>query len=369
MKISKDNKDWLVAVLILIISVIIFPFLDLKVFKVFEVLGLEKFGKYSDKTLFDGLDLAAKLAVPIFLFQFKTRQEQLEKQRVDREKEQVKMQFEDNLREESLQKYIDRMSEILINKTSRDELFTIKDNENQNDSVLKLARIRTVNILRWLEKDIGRRDKALQFLRDSKLSQCVLKKADLDNIDFSGADLSDFNFSDTKLSNTNFSGAILSNANLSYAKLNDANFSGAILNNVYLSYAKLSNANFFNAKLSHSKLREADFSNANLTNANLEGSCLIGTKFINTKLINAKLENAYTSPDEHPNDLELYDFSIHDDTNEEYFEIDEPVDRTDFSGAILTNANFKSIDLRDATNLTSEQLKEVKDKTGAIYNS
>lgn len=245
----------------------------------------------SGKTLWDWLGLAGTLAIPVVLFQFQASEQRRAEKRASVEKEQAeelakveKQQAEQrekvekdiaeaNLREEAFQAYIDRMSEILINKRSRSELFLdingTSNHTNADNSVRDVARVRTVTILRRLENDTERQNRILHFLRDTELLQFLLKTANLGGVNLSSANLSD----------ANFSGANFSGANLSSANLIGANLIGANLNNIILN-----DANLFKANLT----------NANLTNANLENSFIQDTKFRNTDLSNAILVSAKT---------------------------------------------------------------------------
>ncbi|WP_052754540.1 pentapeptide repeat-containing protein [Calothrix sp. 336/3] len=321
----------------------------------------------SGKTLWDWLGLAGTLAIPVVLFQFQASEQRRAEKRAFVEKEQAeqlakveKQQAEQrekvekdiaeaNLREEAFQDYIDRMSEILINRRSRSELF-LDTNEKSNHAnadncVRDVARIRTVTILRRLENDTERQNRVLHFISDTELLQFLLKTANLSGI----------NLSDANLSGANLSGANLSNANLSGANLSDANLSGANLSNIILNDANLTNSNLFNANLT----------NANLTNANLENSCIQNTIFINADLSNTILVSARTWDEEEiDNNFEL--ISIDDGYSPPYQY--EKFYYTDFSGAKLTNANLVSTNFTSVKNLTPEQIKEAKNWYEAIYN-
>lgn len=130
---------------------------------------------------------------------------------------------EANLREEAFHTYIDRMSEIIINKTSRSELFsnnsdkissndwrydpTKKYKRTQDNSIQDVARVRTITILRRLENDIERQNRIIDFLHDSELLQFLLRTPNL-----SGVNIRNVNINNVNLSNANLSGANLSGA-------------------------------------------------------------------------------------------------------------------------------------------------------------
>ncbi|KAF0516450.1 NACHT domain-containing protein [Gigaspora margarita] len=91
----------------------------------------------------------------------------------------------------------------------------------------------------------------------------------LNDINISGADLSNGVFNDLKLER---------------AKLNNVNFQNAKLRNANLQNSSLQNANFKDADLQNTLLQNADFQNAklqqtNLQNANLQRAKLPGTSF------------------------------------------------------------------------------------------
>jgi uncharacterized protein YjbI with pentapeptide repeats len=301
----------------------------------------------SGKTLWDWLGLGGTIAIPVMIYVFQLSEQRRAEERAKVEKEQAeelakiekeqaeqrekfeKAIAEANLREEAFQAYIDRMSEILINKRSRSELYLLENGSNYNykdNSVRDVARIRTVTILRRLENDIERQDRVLSFLRDTELFQFILRTANL------------------------------SGANLSGANLSGANLSGANLSNANLSSVNLSNAELFGA----------NFTNANLANANLENSWIQDTKFRNTDLSNARLVNARTWNEEGID----FNFELREVDGDEFGPSyqDERFFQTDFSEAKLTDANLVSTNLRGAENLTVEQLKEAKDWDEAIYD-
>lgn len=342
----------------------------------------------SGKTLWDWLGLAGTLAIPIVLFQFQASEQRRASKRASYEKEQAeelakvekeqaeqREKFEKdiaeaNLREEAFQAYIDRMSEILINKRNRSELFTdtngAKNHTNADNPVRDIARIRTVTILRRLENDTERQNRILYFLHDTELLKFLLKTANLSEVDLSSVNLSGINLSDANLSGTNLSSTNLSSANLSSANLMGANLSNANLSDANLSDADLSSANLRGANLSDANLFGTNFTHANLANANLENSWIQDTKFINTDFSNAILVRAKTW-DEEEIDCNYVLVNIED----EYCGNDYQYESysTNFSEAILTNADLKFTNLKAAKNLTLEQLKEAKNWDEAIYNS
>lgn len=191
----------------------------------------------SGKTLWDWLGLAGTLAIPIVLFQFERSEHKRNEERAKAEKEQADKQVliekeiaDTNQREEALQAYIDRMSELLLDK----QLKTLASDNPLRDTALKVARARTLSILRRLDKDGERKGRIIRFLIDAEL-------------------ISELNLSDADLSGINLSGINLSRANLELST-----FQGAILEAVTLFGANLSSANLQYAKLERADLRDVN---------------------------------------------------------------------------------------------------------------
>jgi BTB/POZ domain-containing protein KCTD9 len=230
----------------------------------------------------------------------------------------------DKARQESYSRYIDQMSDLLINKA----LGIAKPHAE----VFILAQSRTAMALR--ELDPKKQDLLLRFiqsvdlynpqtrsglLQNAYLRSINLSNADLRQINLSNADLGEANLENDNLSNANLSNANFRNANLSNTKLTSANLSGTETNLIEanlikanliganliqanLKEANLIKANLFNANLSESKLRFTDFrharldwatfSNTNLSEANLEKASLVSANLKQANLEKANLEGA-----------------------------------------------------------------------------
>lgn len=144
----------------------------------------------------------------------------------------------DKQREDALQAYLDKMTELLLDKSSR--------RSEQNDEVYYVARLRTSTVVRRL--DASRKESLIRFLSESGLmNQGIgndLKGIDLQKVDLSGANLNKANLSGANLlmanlSRTDLSGADLSRADLRAASmretiLRDADLRGALLCGVIL---------------------------------------------------------------------------------------------------------------------------------------
>ncbi len=254
----------------------------------------------SGKTLWDWMQL---LIIPLVLavggLWFsqiqKDREQKAAEQRTQAEREIA----QDNQQEATLQEYINKMSELLLDRDLCKS--TVKD------EVQKIARVRTLTILPRLNGK--RKGIVLQFLYEAQLinkggrivdlSGADLMRADLSFTTLTGADLSGANFWWARFFAANLKGADLSHAALINANLKGADLSGAdlseaeptaaILNGADLSHAKLSKANLSEAilgeaDLSYAKLSGADLSEAGLMGANLKGADLSGTTLIDANL-------------------------------------------------------------------------------------
>jgi uncharacterized protein YjbI with pentapeptide repeats len=200
----------------------------------------------------------------------KQREENAAKEREKLERESR----EDNQRETALQAYLDKMSELLLEKQLRKSA--------EEDEVREIARARTLTVLRGL--DPNRKASVIQFLAESGLidkKKCV--------ISLFNANLSYANLSYTNLNNTTFYGATLSGATLSGDLLNGTDLSYATL-----SGATLSDADFSGADLSYATLSGADFSGADLSKANLGGAIGVNVEELEKQ---AKLLKDATMPD------------------------------------------------------------------------
>jgi len=220
----------------------------------------------------------------------------------------------DNQQEAMLQSYIDKMSELLLDKNLR--------NSQTDSEVRNLAQTRTVTVLRRLDGE--RRGLVLQFLKSSGLISAESKSTgptidlaeiDLDMTDLSHANMKSVFLSKARFEDANFSSAFLDRSvmeetrfwradlafsHLNEARLADASFDhatliGADLSHANLSWASVNDANLTSAKLigtnlSQAHLYNANLSNADLTDANLEGAVLDGANLLNARIKNEQLE-------------------------------------------------------------------------------
>ncbi len=262
---------------------------------------------FLNKSLWDWLQLLIiplALAVIALLFQLaNTRTErQIAKERYEQD-QQIAL---DKQREDLLQAYLDRMSELLLKEKLR--------SSEDDAEVRNVARVRTITIL--FQLDARRIGYVFAFLREAGLmsnkpngsivslsqaylrtinwSQANLHEANLSQADLRGAILVDADLRGVNLSQANLSQANLSGAVLLEADLSGANLGKAILSKINLSQANLGKANLSEADLSGALLVDADLSEAflykaNLRNANLRRAILVGAHLLEADLSGANL--------------------------------------------------------------------------------
>jgi uncharacterized protein YjbI with pentapeptide repeats len=243
---------------------------------------------FTGKTLWDWLQLLiipAVLAVGGYLFNYTTSKNEraATAQRAQSERDIAL----DNQREVALQAYIDKMSELLLEKQLR---------ESTEHEVRNIARIQTLTILPRL--DAQRKRSVLQFLFEAGLIDTDKKRiVDLSGADLSGADLSGIFLVTNDPTTATMSGANLRGANLRRASLKEAvllgaNLSGANLSDVDLSRAVLSEANLRRANLSNADLSDADLGRTALSDAKLNGANLCRADLSGANLHRADLTDA-----------------------------------------------------------------------------
>ena len=252
------------------------------------------------KTLWDLLSLAGvPLSLAILGYVLQQLQQAHAEQQAKAEKEiadqRVKVEkeiAESNQREEALQNYLDRLSDLLIDKNViaiAVKLQSAKENQSEDNpppqttleekellnAAIDVIRARTLSILRRLGQDGERKGDVIRFLIEAE----VVSKL---NLNFSGADLTS-----ADLSRTNLSGADLTSVNLSNADL-----SFATLSNAKIGFATLSNADLSLANLNFANLNFANLSDAKLLCTGLSGAKLVGVKLVGADLTGANLSGA-----------------------------------------------------------------------------
>ncbi len=211
------------------------------------------------KSIWDWLQLLGVLAIPVVVgfgaVWFTTRQSKV-----------ADAENKDNQRENALQAYIDKMSELLL-KEHLDERTTDGKLKPEYEHVRNVARVRTITLLTQL--DVRRIGYVFAFLREAELMSVTkddnvisLKNADLHAVDWSQADLRGANLRGANLSGANLSGAIF----FSIIYVPRAFGSTIVIPN----HADLSGANLSGANLSGAKVTDEQLARA----ASLEGATM-----------------------------------------------------------------------------------------------
>lgn len=183
---------------------------------------------------------------------------------------------EDRIQEATLQNYLDKMAELILEHKLREtkslrEVLLAKDGkvEFKPDqlAIRDIAQVRTVTTLRQLNAE--RKNILLQFLRDAELAEFILENASMPGIDLAKTSLWHINLARSNLIRANLRQANLIRANLRRAGLLEADLSQAKLLGTDLRQADL-----FRADLRKDNLFEADLRQAGLIGANLSGAIL-----------------------------------------------------------------------------------------------
>jgi len=174
----------------------------------------------------------------------------------------------DRNRQETLAKYLEQMTVLLIDKHLR--------SSQPGSEVRVVARARTLTALRELDGE--RKGQLILFLAEAGLinkrcdptpekQDCTgiisLRGANLNKADIQGASVGR-----SKFTSVNLQGADLQGADLEASKLAKVNLKGSNLQE-----ADLEGANLQEANLTHADLRSADLKKADLSGAELRGAC------------------------------------------------------------------------------------------------
>lgn len=179
---------------------------------------------------------------------------------------------EEQLQEEVLQTYFDRMSELSLNHN----LYKAE----KNSGVRFIARARTLHIFQRL--DGHRKGMVLSFLYSLDLICCKMGS----------------NWQIETYPIIGLTGADLSEISIPGGALTSAILRKVYLENVYLSEADLYGVDLSEAVLNISWLDDADLRNAKLCGASLETTILAGARFDGADLSGANLRNAVVTPEQ-----------------------------------------------------------------------
>lgn len=226
---------------------------------------------HSGKTLWDWLDL---LVIPVSLTALGFWFQWLQQKRTDVQASIEKVIAENNLREEAVQAYYDRLSDLMIDE----KLITLSINDPIRIASLDIIRAKSLSILRRLSKDGERKGDILQFLFDAELITGLgldlvgadLRGANLIGVVLSGAKLEGVDLGDADLRSTNLQGANLLGVNLKGANLcTDLDLGKDTLVAVPIR-TNLRNTDLHGAVLCGAKLMGVDLCGSNLLSANLQ---------------------------------------------------------------------------------------------------
>jgi hypothetical protein len=180
-------------------------------------------------------------------------------------------------RETALQSYLDKMSELLIDKK-------LHEKDNEDDPARVTARARTLVVLKQLDGE--RKQSVMQFLyevhlidRETRRKNASIHKA---QVGLDGANLRKANLRHLTLEEAELDGAILENANLRNSYLSNINLGGA-----FLSGADLRDAELIGARLAGTHLQRKD--ELSLRGADLRGADLSGAMLREANLSRANL--------------------------------------------------------------------------------
>lgn len=269
------------------------------------------------RTLRDWLEL---LLIPLtivvagyFLNQAQWRREDaVEQRRIDTERANAA----DERREQQLQLYFDRISDLLLGGGLRESSF--------GDGKRAVAQIWTLAILRSL--DPKRKAILLKFIYEAGLIWATDSIIKLDNADLSGLDLYKANLNQTDLRGTNLSKSTMRKADLFGANLSLADLSGVDLSGASCFRGQMVAANFRDALLTECDFEQADISGSDFSNAKMSGSSLRGAI-----VRGANFDRA---------DLSHVNFGVVSDNGQSRV--------SDLSGASFVGSDLSFVDLSDA---------------------
>ena len=181
----------------------------------------------------------------------------------------------DRLHEETLNAYLDRMSELVLERGLQ--------TSDPDDEVRFVARARTLTALVGLDSE--RKGTILEFLYSAKLINLsdqvgnLMLQVDLVDTKRPPVDLTQADFSGSYLAASSLRGADLQEVDFRMADLRACDLSGANLRG-----ADLSDADLTGAKLIQVNLREANMKNADLRSADLTGAILKGAQMLGAQL-------------------------------------------------------------------------------------
>lgn len=247
---------------------------------------------FSGKTFWEWMDL---FIIPLVLaggaFFLNRSEKEVERKAAETRAKLEREIARDRQQEDALQAYIDKMSELLLEKKLRTtDAIEVRD----------VARTRTISVMRVL--DTKRNDLVIQFLREAKL--IIDENSILNGADMEGMYLQGLNFQEVFIQKANLAQINLEGAYLARANMTEVNFSvegdGALMHRRGDGFVKITNldgTNFEGANLERASMTGVNLEGANMVRANLVGANLLlaflrGTNFANADLRWVNLESA-----------------------------------------------------------------------------
>lgn len=234
------------------------------------------------RTTWDWLGL---IGVPITLLFLGILFQSQEQKRASQEAKEQRKLFEEENKEETLQRYFDRVAQLLIEK----DLIGLPSGSDQHNPIVlsssRVIRARTLSVLRSFRGDGDRKASVVLFLHETEILQKL-------NVSLRSA-----NLIEAKLSCADLSFANLRRANLREADLIRTNLSGADLFSAEFSMADLFEANLSRADLTMVKFGVVSLCAANLSDANLNGADLSAAKLMGANLNNIHWDEGAKWPD------------------------------------------------------------------------
>lgn len=188
-------------------------------------------------------------------------------------------------------------------------------------------------------------------LSNQDFSSMRFENLNLSGIDFTNANLQNSEFINCNLNNVTFRHATMENTKiLNCNNIRDANFSNAQLHDAFLDNSQFDSTNMMHVNLSHTVIRHCGFKNANMEGSDLQNTDLSNTKLINTNLTRATLNSARC------HNVEMNSVILNNAKMRGICMSDTSVNNSDLSCADLSCDPFQP----DAANLYEIALKEAK---------
>jgi hypothetical protein len=222
------------------------------------------------KTLWDWFAL---MLIPLFIalggFAINSSFQSIDRRRAERQSRIDRGIAADQMQEQALQHYLDRMSDLLLDRNL--------GSPDAEETVKIVARSRTLTTLRGL--DPKRKGVVLRFLYSAHLISGEQPVVDLQSAKLIEASLIRVQFRGVVLRDTRLIGADLEGANLRDAHLERANLSGA---------------NLSNSQLKGTRFEGANLEGANFTGATIEGAYFAGANLRGAKIPLEQIKDAHT---------------------------------------------------------------------------